>query len=313
MDPSQVLIVIAGPTASGKSDLALSLAQTFKGEIVCSDSLQVYRKLDIGTSKPSEKEQKLVPHYQIDIIDPNENYSAGKYEKDTVQIISKIHARGCIPILVGGTGLYFRALMYGISKIPAIPELIKNNVSDLQLKHGTLYCWKKLYSKDPQRAINIHPNDTARILRSLEVYFASGFSINKFQKEHPFANARYTFIAIAFEWERNLLYERINQRTQKMLNAGWIEEVEKLLKDYPKDLKPFQSIGYREIIHHLSGKLEFNQMVQIIQQRTRRYAKRQLTWFKKEPNIKWFSPSKIPEVIEKIKVFLEKKFIFRRK
>lgn len=306
MDTSQVLIVVAGPTASGKSDLAIHLAQSFEGEIVCSDSLQVYRKLNIGTSKPSLKEQKLVPHHQIDIIDPNENYSAGKYERDTVQIIRKIHARGCIPILVGGTGLYYRALMYGISNIPTIPELIKNNVSKLQLKHGTLYCWEQLYRKDPLSAINIHKNDTARILRSLEVYLATGLSITKFHKEKPFAEPRYKFIAVAFEWERNLLYERINQRTQNMIKAGWVEEVEKLLKYYPKYSKPFNSIGYREIIQYLSGKLEFHQMVQIIQQRTRRYAKRQMTWFKKESKIKWFMPSKFSEVLAIIKVFLEK-------
>ena len=131
-------------------------------------------------------------------------------------------------------------------------------------------------------------------------------SITKFQKDNPFTEARYTFIAVAFEWERYLLYERINQRTQNMLMAGWIEEVEKLLKYYPKDSKPFKSIGYREIIQHLSGELEFNQMVQIIQQRTRRYAKRQMTWFKKESKIKWFSPSKVSEVLASIKVFLEK-------
>jgi len=306
MTRSQILIVVAGPTASGKSDLAINLAKTFEGELICSDSMQVYRKLDIGTAKPTLEEQKLIPHHQIDLIYPNENYSAGKYEKDTTQIIHKIHAKGGMPILVGGTGLYYRALMYGISKIPEIPELIKNKVSNLHLKYGTRNCWEKLCKNDPQSASNIHPNDTSRILRSLEVFFHTGFSITKFQKENPFALARYKFLAVAFEWERNLLYERINQRTKKMLNSGWIEEVEELLKYYPKDSKPFQSIGYREIIQHLSGKLKFNKMVQIIQQRTRRYAKRQMTWFKKESNIEWFKPGEVSGVFDRIKVFLEK-------
>jgi len=306
MKSSQVLIVVGGPTASGKSDLAMNLAQKFKGELICSDSMQVYRNLDIGTAKPTLKEQQLVPHHQIDIIDPNENYSAGKYEKDTTQIIRKIHSRGHLPILVGGTGLYYRALMYGISKIPEIPELIKNKVSYLQLKFGTRYCWEQLHRIDPQSASNIHPNDTARIIRSLEVFFYTGFSITKFQKEHPFTKARYKFLAVALEWERNLLYERINKRTQNMLKAGWIEEVEKLLKYYPKDSKPFQSIGYREIIQHLSGKLEFNQMLKTIQQRTRRFAKRQMTWYKKESKIEWFRPTNVSNVLTRTKVFLDK-------
>ncbi len=305
MNHSKVVIVVAGPTASGKSDLAINLAQKFEGELICSDSMQVYRRLDIGTAKPTKKEQQLVPHHQIDLIDPNENYSAGKYEKDATIIISKIYERGNIPILVGGTGLYFRALMYGISKIPKIPKLIKNKVSRIHLKHGTRYCWEQLYRNDPQNANKIHPNDTARILRSLEVYFSTGFSITKFQKDNPFAEARYKFLAVAFEWERHLLYERINQRTQNMLKSGWIEEVEELLKYYPKDSKPFHSIGYREIIQHLSGKIDSNQMVNLIQQRTRRYAKRQLTWFKKESNIEWFQPSKVSRVLDRIKVFLE--------
>jgi len=306
MKPSQVLIVVAGPTASGKSDLAINLAQKFNGELISSDSMQVYRKLDIGTAKPTLKEQLLVPHHQIDIINPNENYSAGKYEKDTTKIIREIQSRGHIPILVGGTGLYYRALIYGISKIPKIPELIKNKVSNLQMKYGTRHCWEQLNRNDPHSARIIHPNDTARIIRSLEVYFSTGFSITKFQKDDPFARARYICIAVAIEWERDILYERINLRTQKMLKAGWIEEVKELLKHYPKNSKPFQSIGYREIIEYLSGKLEFNQMVQIIQQRTRRYAKRQMTWFKKESKIEWFEPYDISKVLDRIKVFLEK-------
>ena len=300
------LIVVTGATASGKSELAINLAKEFNGELICSDSMQVYRKLDIGTSKPSKKEQQLVPHHQIDIVEPNEFYSAGNYEKDTTKIISKIHSRGNVPIIVGGSGLYFKALMYGISKIPNIPKIIKERVHNLRIKNGTTYCWEKLKTHDPQTAKIIHPNDTYRILRSLEVYFATGSSIRKFQKEQPFAEPRYPFLAIALKWERSLLYNRINQRTNKMLDSGWIEEVENLLKEYPKNSKPFQSIGYREIIQYLTGTLKFNQMVELIQQRTRRYAKRQMTWFRKESGLQWFEPKDLSLVSPRIKVFLEK-------
>ena len=174
MNP-QGVIIIAGPTASGKSDLAINLAQEFGGELICSDSMQVYRKLDIGTAKPTLKEQRLVPHHQIDIIDPNENYSAGKYEREASKIIEEIQTRGHVPIIVGGTGLYFRALIYGISEIPEIPKKIKKTVSSLHLGKGIQHCWEELKKHDPQGAGRIHPNDTTRILRSLEVFLSRLF------------------------------------------------------------------------------------------------------------------------------------------
>ena len=165
--------------------------------------------------------------------------------------------------------------------------------------------WEKLKTHDPQTAKIIHPNDTYRIIRSLEVYFATGSSIRKFQKEQPFAEPRFPFLAIALKWERSLLYNRINQRTNKMLDSGWIEEVENLLKEYPKNSKPFQSIGYREIIQYLTGKLKFNQMVELIQQRTRRYAKRQLTWLRRDPDIPFFKPNEEGNIIK----YIEEKII----
>ena len=306
MEISPRIVVVAGATASGKSDLALRLAQEFNGELICSDSMQVYRKFDIGTAKPTLAEQKLVPHHQLDLIDPDEIYSAGKYERDTSQLIQQIQKRGRLPILVGGTGLYYRALMYGISHIPDVPENIHQEVICLQEKHGTSYCWNRLQKLDPQTAQRLHPNDTARILRSLEVVLATGTSLGVFQKQKPFAQAHYPFLAVALAWERSLLYERINQRTRKMLETGWTEEVEMLLKSYSPDLKPFQSIGYREIVMHLQGKLEWEPLVQKIQQRTRQYAKRQLTWFRRESNIEWHQPNDEDTILAKIKVYLEK-------
>ena len=306
MDYLKGLIVVTGPTASGKSELALNLAKEFNGELICSDSMQVYRKLNIGTSKPSKKEQELVPHHQIDIIEPNEFYSAGSFAKDTSKIINKIHKRGNLPILVGGSGLYFKALMYGLSQIPKIPKIIKEQVNNLQIENGTNYCWEKLKTLDPQIAKIIHPNDTYRILRSLEVHIATGSSIMDFQKKQPFSEARYPFLAIATKWERKILYERINQRTHKMLESGWIEEVINLIKNFPKNSKPFQSIGYREIIQYLTGELKYHQMVTLIQRRTRRYAKRQMTWFRKESTIEWIEPKDFSLAKSKTKVFLEK-------
>jgi len=305
MDNSSAIVVVAGPTASGKSDLALRLAQEFDGELICSDSMQVYRQFDIGTAKPTLSEQKLVPHHQLDLIEPDGNYSAGKYERDTAIIIQQIQQRGHLPILVGGTGLYYRALMYGISNIPKIPEKLRQDLFSLQEEHGTSYCWEQLQKHDPQTAKRLHPNDTSRIMRSLEVVLATGTSIADFQLQQPFAEARYPVLAIAYEWERSVLYERINQRTRKMLKSGWIEEVEMLLESYPPELKPLQAIGYREIVEHLQNKLKQEALVKKIQLRTRQYAKRQMTWFRREAKIAWHQPDDEAAILDKIKVYLE--------
>ena len=171
--------------------------------------------------------------------------------------------------------------------------------------------WQKhLQKHDPQSTHNLHPNDTARILRHLEVLFATGSSITKFHKTQPFAEARYPFLAVGLEWERNILYERINQRTLKMFKLGWIKEVETLLESYSGNLKPFQSIGYKEIIEYLSDRFGLEKTIQKIQQRTRQYAKRQITWFKKESKIEWFKPHNEDCVFSKIKVFLDKQILF---
>ena len=303
MNNTSAIVVVAGPTASGKSDLALRLAQEFNGELICSDSMQVYRQFDIGTAKPTLSEQKLVPHHQLDLIDPDGNYSAGKYERDTSIIIQQIQQRGHLPILVGGTGLYYRALMYGISNIPEIPEKIRKELISLQEEHGTSYCWEQLQKHDPQTAKRLHPNDTSRIMRSLEVVLATGTSIADFQQQQPFAEARYPVLAVAYEWERSVLYERINQRTHKMLKSGWIEEVEMLLESYPPELKALQAIGYREIVEHLQDKLNWEALVKKIQQRTRQYAKRQMTWFRREAKIAWHQPDDEAAILNKIKCF----------
>ena len=301
MKNSSRIIIVAGPTASGKSDFAMRLAQQFDGELICSDSMQVYRQFDIGTAKPTLSEQNLVPHHQLDLIDPNENYSAGKYERETSNIIQEIQQRDHLPILVGGTGLY-----YGISNIPKIPEKIRQELINQQEEHGISYCWEQLQKYDPQTAKRLHPNDTSRIMRSLEVVMGTGTSIVDFQQKQPFTGVRYPVLAFAFEWERNVLYERINQRTSKMLKSGWIEEVEMLLESYDPELKPLQAIGYREIVEHLQDKLKLEALVKNIQQRTRKYAKRQMTWFKREAEIEWHQPNDEATILDKIKVCLER-------
>ena len=210
----QKIVVVAGSTGSGKSEVAISLAKEFNGELICSDSMQVYRQMDVGTAKPSLQEQDLIPHHQLDLINPDEHYSAGQYARDTSKIINKIRERGRLPILVGGTGLYYRSLMYGISKIPPVPENLRKEITGWQKEHGTTYCHKILQKYDPEGADFLHPNDTSRILRSLEVVMATGKSIYSYRMEQPFGEALYPFRAVALNRERNDLYQRINKRTQ---------------------------------------------------------------------------------------------------
>ena len=305
MDKSEKIVVVAGPTASGKSDLALRIAQEFDGELVCSDSMQVYRKMDIGTAKPTLQQQNTIPHHQLDLVNPDEKYSAGQYERDAAKIIQQIRKRGRLPILVGGTGLYYRALMYGISKIPEIPESLRKEVIGWKQQQGTDYCYQLLQKYDPEGANLLHPNDTSRILRSLEVVLSTGKTLSSYQQEQPFGAARYISHAVALNWERNELYQRINNRTHSMLDSGWIAEVEMLLSDNSPELKPMQSVGYREIVQYLQNKINKDTMVEEIQKRTRQFAKRQTTWFRKENKIEWYHPNEADKILSETKVYLE--------
>ena len=305
MGIDQKIVVVAGSTGSGKSEVAINLANELNGELICSDSMQVYRQMDVGTAKPSLREQEVIPHHQLDLINPDENYSAGQYARDTAIVIKKIRERGRLSILVGGTGLYYKALMYGISKIPPVPEKLRKEITDWQQEHGTPYCHKLLQKYDPEGADLLHPNDTSRILRSLEVVLSTGKSIYSYRLEQPFDEALYPFHAVALNWDRNDLYQRINKRTLSMLGSGWLAEVEMLLESYSPELKPMQSIGYREVVKYLQNKLKWDEMVEEIQKRTRQFAKRQLTWFRKEAKIEWYQPVEQNRILTDIKVYLE--------
>ena len=300
------LVLVAGPTASGKSDLALSLAQHLGGELICTDSMQVYRGLDIGTAKPTAEERGLVPHHQLDLVAPDETYSAGRYAREAAKVIEQISGRGNIPILVGGTGLYFRALVYGINDVPEIPEQVRERVLKLKTKHGIRSCWELLREEDLAGAELLHPNDSARVMRALEVVLATGNPLSLYRQRKPFSVARYPLHGVGIEWTREDLYRRINQRVHTMLEAGWIAEVRKLLVEYPPHLKPLQAIGYREIIAYLQGDVQMDEMVSGIQRRTRQYAKRQLTWFRKEAHIRWHTPGTEEQIMDEFQLCLER-------
>ncbi|AEH22334.1 tRNA dimethylallyltransferase [Thermodesulfobacterium geofontis OPF15] len=295
------VIAIVGPTGVGKSELAVFLGEKLNGEIVNFDSLQFYKELNIGTAKPGEEERKRVPHHLYDLLELDEEFNAAKFVEIADNLIKEIWERGKIPILVGGTGLYLRAFEYGLFSIE-VPKEIRGTLrkrADQDL--SSLY--EELKRLDPEYAQKISPKDKVRITRALEVIYTSGKPISYFHKENPFfGKKRYNLIKIGLILPRKELYEKINLRVIKMIEKGWIEEVKKLLeKGYSPKLKPFKAIGYKYIIQYLQGKISLEKAIELIQRDTRRYAKRQLTWFKKEPDIYWFNPDEKERILNFLK------------
>lgn len=286
------LLAIVGPTASGKSDVALHIAQELGGEIISADSMQVYRYFDIGTAKPSIEEQLLVRHHLIDIADPDETYNAAQFAADVSRIVPEIAARGHIPILAGGTGLYIRAAVTGfLFPSPGRDEQYRSELEQEAVIFGNEHLWKKLLSVDPVSAARIHINDKVRIIRALEVYRQSGLPVSQ-QAGRPRNSERYDCLMICLNRDRSELYERINLRTEKMLAAGWIAETKSLLvKGYDIRKGPLSALGYAEIVNYLYGKSTLEEAAELIKRNTRRFAKRQLTWFRREENAVWMNLS----------------------
>lgn len=283
-------VIILGPTATGKTKLAVELAQQLNGEIISSDSMQVYRGMDIGTAKPSLEERQGIPHHLIDIRDPDEDWTVSDFVREVQNLKLKIQNQGKLPIIVGGTGLYLWALLEGFS-FPITPA-DKELRARLEKKPiSTLYA--QLSTIDPQAACKIHPNDKKRIIRALEVFELTGEPISVVQERRSLNVERRTqeCFLIGLDLPRPELYSRINQRVDSMIEKGLIEEVKGLLaKGYNKELPSMQALGYKEVIDHLDGKYSKEEMIEELKKRTRNFARRQMTWFRRFKNIKWLSP-----------------------
>ena len=280
--------VIIGPTASGKTKLALQLAETIGGEILSADSRQIYRRLNIGTAKPTPEELKIIPHHLVDMLDPTEIYSAGDWGRDALQIIKNLFTRKIPLVIVGGSGFYIKALIDGFFNQPEIDkdELLKVREHYQKMRLSTLRL--RLKSIDPASAMKIPANDRQRCIRALEIFEMTGMKLSDLQKEKANQDLPFDPIYIGIDLPREILYERINHRTEKMILAGLIEEVEYLISDgYPIDLNALQTVGYREVFPHLQGRIGLYETVLHIKQNTRRYAKRQLTWFRQMENVNW--------------------------
>ena len=282
-----LLVVLLGPTASGKTALSLLLAGQFNGEIVSCDSVAVYRDLEIGTAKPTLVERRQVPHHLIDVASPRQPYSAGDYSRDARAAIAAITARGHLPIVTGGTGLYLRALLVGLFAGPPRVAELRDRLRNTEARHGSGYLHRMLARCDPAAAAAIHPNDIPKLIRAIEVSLASGRPMTEAWAEGRDPLAGYRILRIGLEPERQLLYERINQRAAKMFEQGLVEETQHLLSEYGPELKLFDALGYRQAAAFLRGDYARETAIQLAQQGHRNFAKRQLTWFRREPDAHW--------------------------
>jgi tRNA dimethylallyltransferase len=296
-------IAIVGPTAVGKSRLAIALAERLGGEIVNADALQAYRGFDIGTAKPSAEERRRIPHHLIDILDPQDRYSAGEFARRAHAAIEAIAARGRVPIVVGGSGLYLRALLDGISPVPAGDPEVRRELARRLAQEGLAALRAELEAVDPDSAARIAAGDSQRTLRALEVARASGVPLGSWIARQPFGRERLPAVRVGLTVARGILYDRIAVRVARMVTEGWVKEVEALLSSgLSPRLPAFQAIGYRQIARYLLGGCTLEQTIEETVRATRRFAKRQLTWFRREPAVVWFQATeperRVPEILE---------------
>ncbi len=297
------IVIITGPTASGKSGLAMDLCERLSnsggqtGEIINADSMQLYKGLDIGTAKPSKEEQERVPHHLIDIVSPDEDYTAALFREDASRAIEEISRRGARPFVVGGSGLYIRVLTKGLLKGPGEDSEFRARLTAEAEEKGGQVLYERLQAVDPLSATRIHPNNRVRIIRALEVSYLTGRPLSELQAEHSFAERPYETLKIAIKMTRKALYERIEERVDQMIKDGLVAEVEGLLKrGYREDLKPMQGLGYKEITAYIAGRRTLAEATRLIKKNTRNFAKRQLTWFRSDEDINWIEMDKCDRV-----------------
>ena len=284
----QKVIVICGPTASGKTALSIELAKKINGEIVSCDSMQIYKEMDIGTAKPTKEEMQEIPHYMINTIFPNERYSVADYKKDAKKAIREIIKNGKVPIIVGGTGLYVDSLIYEI-EYPDIKfdEKYRQELEEQVRKDGLEKLYNKAKKIDPEAMLKISSNDKKRILRVLEIYKATGKTKTEQERKSREKEPEFDYLVYGLNMPREKLYERINLRVDIMIKQGLIKEVEKIYKKYNEFPTAMQGLGYKEVVEYLEGHLTKEEMIEKIKQETRRYAKRQMTWFRKNKQTIW--------------------------
>lgn len=297
------LCILTGPTAVGKTELSLSLAKNLNGEIISCDSMQIYKHMDIGTAKATKEEQEVVKHHLIDFVDVDQDYTVSNFKNDAKNIITNLNNENKLPIVTGGTGLYINSLVYDLNfvKIPPNEEIRKvyEDIVSEQGEEGKDYIYNKLKTIDEESTKKIHRNDVKRVIRALEVYDITGKTMSEHGKNFRKENEDYNLVMIALTMDREKLYDRINRRVDIMVKNGLLEEVEGILKlGYDKDLISLQGIGYKEIIDYFNGNISLDDAIEQIKKGSRNYAKRQLTWFRRDERFKWFNKDDYDSEIE---------------
>ncbi|MCD6297695.1 MAG: tRNA (adenosine(37)-N6)-dimethylallyltransferase MiaA [Deltaproteobacteria bacterium] len=299
------VVIISGPTASGKTSLGVDLALVFNGEIISADSMQVYRGMDVGTAKPTPEEQKGIPHHLLDVVDPDEEFNAATYNSMAIPKITEIGSRGSSCFVVGGTGLYIKGLLDGFFECPPADMELRESLRRKCDSSGLAVLHKRLADLDPESAHKIHPNDRVRIIRALEIIYLTNRRFSDLTREHTSNGRTLNALKLCLEVDREELYSRIDKRSLAMVENGLVDEAESLLrKGYSPDLKPMKAIGYRHMITYLKGDWSLDEAISELQKDTRRYAKRQLTWFRADPEVTWIEPGNFHMFKDKAREFL---------
>jgi tRNA dimethylallyltransferase len=284
-----VLVVVLGPTGSGKTALSLALAEQFRGEIVNCDSVAMYREFEIGTAKPTSAERARVPHHLLDFVDPAADITAGEYARQARAVLRQIKLRGALPIVVGGTGLYLRALLEGLFAGPQRSEELRRRLRDDEADKGAGYLHRILTRLDPAAASKVHANDTPKLVRAVEVCLASRTRMSEMWKQGRNPLQGFRIMRLGLDPERNALYQRINDRARRMFDAGLVEETRTLLEKFGEASRPLAALGYKQAVALVRGKIDLRTAVQAAEQAQRNYAKRQMTWFRREPEVTWLA------------------------
>lgn len=304
------ILVIAGPTASGKTKVSIELAKRLNGEIVSADSMQIYKYMNIGTAKPTEEEKENILHYMLDILDIGDRFSVAQYKDMAMRYIEEILNRGKIPIVVGGTGLYINSITEEINYDEKAEEnnVIRKELEEIAKEYGNTLLYEELEKVDKEAIKRIHINDTKRIIRALEVFKTTGITITEYQKSSKQNEKKYDYKIVGLYIEREKLYERINKRVDLMIEQGLLEEAKSVIKmiEDKGRLTSFQAIGYKEFVPYFNGEVSLEEAISNIKQESRRYAKRQMTWFKRTKGIEWFNAlENFEELIKKIMYFFK--------
>jgi tRNA dimethylallyltransferase len=286
--------------------VGIRLAEKLGGEIISADSMQIYRTMDIGTAKPTAAEQSRVPHHLIDIVDPDEDFDAVQFAKMARGKVMQLHQKGVMPVVVGGTGLYIKALLQGLFQSNPVDPGVRERLTQEAEENGSSALHARLKQLDPDTAGRLHPNDAYRIVRALETIEATGRSISEHHQDHGFADEPFHALKIGLQMDREKLYDRIDRRVDLMIETGLVDEVKKLLgMGYNADLKSMQSIGYRHMAAFIEGQLPWDECLRTLKRDTRRFAKRQFTWFGADQQIRWYEPNQLNEIFGLVEGFLE--------